>query len=102
LIKQKTTYGNQVQVFGYKNTKGSKLWVLFSYSCLLLLFKHSQKKRLDTILKKANKNSFYSKVKCYPVLWHQPDVFHVQWAKGLDEWMWVQAFGIKLVLSLRG
>jgi colanic acid/amylovoran biosynthesis glycosyltransferase len=26
----------------------------------------------------------------------------VQWVKGLDEWMWVQAFGIKLVLSLRG
>lgn len=102
LIKQKTTYGNQVQVFGYKNTKGSKLWMLISYSCLLFLFKPAQKKRLDTILKKANKNSFYSKVKCYPVLWHQPDIFHVQWAKGLDDWMWVQDFGMRLVLSLRG
>jgi colanic acid/amylovoran biosynthesis glycosyltransferase len=36
------------------------------------------------------------------VLWHKPDVFHVQWAKGLADWMWVKEFGVKLVLSLRG
>ena len=102
LIKQKTSYGKQVRVYGNKNTKVSKLWVLLRYGCLLTLFKRKQKKRLDAILKEANTNTFYTKVKCYPVLWHQPVIFHVQWAKGLDEWLWVQAFGIKLVLSLRG
>ena len=101
-LKHKPIYGEGVKVYGYKNTKGSKLWVLIKYTCLLFLFKPAQKKRLDAILKKTNKNTLYAKVKCYPVLWHQPDIFHVQWAKGLDEWMWVQAFGIKLVLSLRG
>ena len=102
LIKQKTSYGKQVRVYGNKNTKVSKLWVLLRYGCLLTLFKRKQKKRLDAILKEANTNTFYTKVKCYPVLWHQPDIFHVQWAKGLDDWMWVQDFGMRLVLSLRG
>jgi len=40
--------------------------------------------------------------KFLPVLWHRPEVFHLQWAKSLGEWSWVQEFGMKLVLSLRG
>lgn len=101
-FKHKPIYGERVKVYGYKNTKGSKLWVLIKYTCLLLLFKQKQKKRLDTILKKTKNHGLYAKVKYYPVLWHRPDVFHVQWAKGLDDWMWVQDFGMRLVLSLRG
>ncbi|WP_338733338.1 glycosyltransferase family 4 protein [Mangrovimonas cancribranchiae] len=38
-----------------------------------------------------------------PVLLHQPDVFHLQWAKKLSRWMFLQdTYGGKLVLSLRG
>ncbi|HAB26478.1 MAG TPA: hypothetical protein DCE27_00930, partial [Xanthomarina gelatinilytica] len=73
-LKHKPIYGEGVKVYGYKNTKGSKLWVLIKYTCLLFLFKPAQKKRLDAILKKTNKNTLYAKVKCYPVLWHQPDI----------------------------
>lgn len=38
-----------------------------------------------------------------PVILHQPDVFHIQWAKSLEYWMPLQIdFGIPIVLSLRG
>ncbi|MCX8148581.1 glycosyltransferase family 4 protein [Thermaurantimonas aggregans] len=37
-----------------------------------------------------------------PVLWHKPDIFHVQWAKSVSDWLWLQEFGVKVVLSLRG
>jgi colanic acid/amylovoran biosynthesis glycosyltransferase len=66
------------------------------------LFKKNDKKKLDTYLKLHSKNLMYSKVKHYPVLWHRPDIFHLQWAKGLEEWAWVQDFGIKMVVSFLG
>ncbi len=95
-------YSNQVTVLGYKPDRLSKFLYVFKFTVLLTLFKRHDKKRLDTYLKQQHKTDLYTKVKYYPVLWHQPDVFHVQWAKGLDDWMWVQDFGMKLVLSLRG
>lgn len=36
------------------------------------------------------------------ILAHKPDIFHVQWAKSINEWMFLREFGIKMVLSLRG
>lgn len=41
-------------------------------------------------------------VKYLPVAYHKPDVFHLQWAEFIHEWIWVKKIGIKLVLSLRG
>lgn len=97
-IRPKTRVFN----YGYVNTPMYKLLYLASYVFLLRMFKPKAKQKLDRWLRQANRFGLYDRVKAYPVLWHQPDVFHVQWAKGLDEWLWVQAFGIKLVLSLRG
>ncbi len=37
------------------------------------------------------------------VVYQRPDVFHVQWSKGVGEWLFLkQLFGIKLVVSFRG
>jgi len=101
-IKEKVNYKKQVSVFAYKNTKLHKGLHLIKYSFLLFCFKHKEKRKLDAILKQQSKNLLLDKVKCYPILWHKPDIFHLQWAKGLADWIWVQEFGIKLVLSLRG
>ncbi|MBU2939582.1 glycosyltransferase family 4 protein [Lacinutrix sp. C3R15] len=101
-IKKKTRYPALVSVFGYKNTRVHKALHYIKYSFLLFCFKNKEKQKLDGILKAQSKNLLLDKVKSYPVLWHKPDVFHVQWAKGLADWVWVQEFGIKLVLSLRG
>lgn len=41
--------------------------------------------------------------KYLPVIIHLPEVFHIQWAKSTEEWMFLKnVFGVKLVLSLRG
>lgn len=101
-LNKQIGYKGSISSFAYKNTKFSKAWFLLRYSMLLGLFRSKEKQKLDAILKSRNTNSLLDKIKCYPVLWHQPDVFHVQWAKGTEYWSWVQEFGIKLVLSLRG
>jgi glycosyltransferase involved in cell wall biosynthesis len=102
VLKRKTDYDKTVKTLGCYDHKVFKLWFLIKYSCLLSLFDYNNKKRFDLLLQKNHKTDLYSKVKYYPVLWHKPDVFHVQWAKGLADWMWVKEFGMKLVLSLRG
>lgn len=41
--------------------------------------------------------------KYVPVLLNLPDIFHLQWAKAADEWVFLkELFGVKLILSLRG
>ncbi len=38
-----------------------------------------------------------------PVVLNLPDVFHVQWAKSVSDWIYLkEKFGVKVVLSLRG
>ncbi len=88
----------------YKTYSGKlhKLYVFLKYSLGLFLFKNNEKKRLDRFIKSQDQNKFHLRLKYYPVLYHSPTIFHVQWAKGLADWMWVKDFGIKLVLSLRG
>lgn len=100
--KHQTSKINNVKEVSYKANKWSKAFHFLKYSTLLFLFKQKQKGKLDAIIKQKYGNKLNSKVKFYPVLWHQPDIFHLQWAKGLSDWIWVKDFNIKLVLSLRG
>ncbi len=99
---QKVNYTGNVTLATYKKGRIPKLLHLAKYSLLLHLFKNRERKKLDGMLGKVSKNLLYSKVKYYPILWHKPDIFHLQWAKGLEEWKWVLEFDMKLVLSLRG
>ncbi len=102
IVKNKSDYHANVTIAGFKNKKWYKIIHLIRYSILLYLFRLKDKKKLDAILKSQDRNTLLDKIKFYPVLWHKPDVFHLQWAKGLKDWIWVKEFGIKLVLSLRG
>lgn len=95
-------YNNSVSLVAYQNTRFHKALHLIKYTILLFLFKNRDKRKLDSILSSKSQNSLRDKVKYYPVLWHQPDIFHLQWAKGISDWRWVQEFGMKLIVSLRG
>ena len=99
--KAKQSAVKNVYYYTYTN-KLSKLFQLIKYSILLRLFKSKDKKKLDAFILNKSKNTRLFKVKFYPILHHKPDIFHLQWAKSLDDWIWVQEFDIKLVLSLRG
>lgn len=100
-LKKKGNYNKNVVVSGYSG-KINKLFRLIWFSLLLTLFKRPEKRKLDQWINTRNRNKLLLKIKCYPVLWYQPDVFHLQWAKSIDDWIWVQQFGIKLIVSLRG
>lgn len=102
VVNKGRPYASNIHVFGYKSSRWFKLIYLLKYSLLLLLKKASEKRRLDAFLKAEGRHDLYSRIKYYPVLYHQPDVFHLQWAKGIAEWFWVEDFGMHLVLSLRG
>lgn len=109
--------GIQMYLFGSQNSKVTshkyikyitytnrlnKVIQLIRYSLLLLVFRRKEKQKLDAIIHTRNRKSNLLKLKYYPVLYHQPDIFHLQWAKSIEDWMWVQEFGIILVISLRG
>ncbi|WP_348799492.1 glycosyltransferase family 4 protein [Flavobacterium adhaerens] len=100
-LKKRKKYSKNVIVVAYEN-RLQKAFQLLYYGLLLMLFKNNDKKKLDNLLLQQGRFSYQSKAKYYPVLYHQPDIFHLQWAKGVEDWMWVQEFGIKFVLSLRG
>lgn len=100
-LKKKKRYGKNVVVVAYSN-RFEKAYQFLYYSFLLTVFQRKNKNKLDDLLKQQENDSYAAKVKYYPVLYHRPDIFHLQWAKGVGDWIWVQEFGIKLVLSLRG
>lgn len=101
-LKSAKVYSNTIHVHGYNDNRILKFYLLLKYSILLFLFKRKEKQKLDAIIRLRYKNKPMTKIKYYPVLWHQPDVFHLQWAKSIADWIWVQEFGIKFVVSLRG
>lgn len=101
-LKSKKKYPGNVGVYGYSDNRWIKFYLLLKYTLLLTFFRAADKKQLDDYLVKHSKNTTLFRLKCYPVLWHKPDIFHIQWAKSIEDWIWVKQFGIKLVLSLRG
>lgn len=102
-LKKKTAYSApNIRVITYSQSKLQKAFHLLKYSILLFLFKNKAKQTLDIFIKNHSKNTSLSKLKYYPVLWHQPDIFHIQWAKSIGDWMWLQQFGTKIIVSLRG
>jgi len=83
--------------------EGLSLFLLFLRFSLFLKFKKSKQKRaLDYHLIHSGLFSWKKRAFFYPVLYHQPDIFHIQWVKSIKDWNWVEDFGIKLVVSLRG
>ncbi|NMH25322.1 glycosyltransferase family 4 protein [Flavobacterium solisilvae] len=101
--KRKVNYQSKsIFVKSYSDNRFFKFLLLIKYSVLLFLFNRKDKKTLDIFINQNTKNKTLSKIKYYPVLWYKPDVFHIQWAKSISDWYWVQQFGIKLVVSFRG
>lgn len=101
-LKSPKKYSKNIYVFGYNDNRIAKFYLLLKYTALLFLFRRKDKQKLDIIIKSNYKNKAITKIKYYPVLWHKPDIFHLQWAKSIEDWIWVQEFGIKFIVSLRG
>ncbi len=82
----------------------NRIWLASKFAVLFSLT------RPGTLLKlvKCYPNGIFSAaflnwfVRTGPIIWHKPDIFHLQWTKGIEEWIFLQQFGIKIVVSLRG
>lgn len=103
--KPKTYTSKNIKVYStsrrfFKNILKTK-WHVF-----VLLF--TNPKRLFLLLNELKKyKSLYSKwhtfTRFIPIMRHLPDIFHVQWAKDLERFMFLkEKLNVKLVLSLRG
>lgn len=91
-------HGNRDGIYGL---------IQFLLRLTILLIKHPNRyKSLKHYLQYgpfANKHGYHVWQKYIPVLLNLPDIFHVQWAKAAEEWLFLkELFGVKLVLSLRG
>ena len=100
--KGNVTYKSHL-IRNYGTGGGLRNFLLFKkYLILLAFFKPSY---LSIIFKKSRNRgkSFYHFVTKYgPLLWDKPDVIHIQWAKEIEDWIWLKTFDIKVILSLRG
>jgi len=96
-------FNSNIKVTGYRGQVG-KLHILIKYFILLLIFRPAYLWKLVRHYYKGEKttglNNFL--VKTAPIIFHKPDIFHIQWAKSLDDWMFLKDYGIKIVVSLRG
>jgi glycosyltransferase involved in cell wall biosynthesis len=105
-LKSKPTYNsNNIKVYPiYDGVLKNMLITLLRV--LKLCFLHpsrlkivyNQLKKFKGIRSKWNWFTRYA-----PVVLHLPTIFHIQWAKDVQYWMFLkEEFGLKMVLSLRG
>jgi len=100
--KKKVAYQGNVKVIAY-SSNASKLFLLAKYYLLMLLSRPKDLKQLKTICRlKYNDRYFHALSTYIPVLYYKPEIFHIQWAKAVADWVWLKEFNIKVVVSLRG
>ena len=105
--KKKSGYENQKAIVLTHPRKNWKLLFFVLYNQALLRMKSGARyKKLDRHIKAkglSRKMRMILWLKYLPVVMNLPDIFHIQWAKNLDEWMFLkELFGVRIVLSLRG
>lgn len=104
-IDKTSNYPNHVKMFGNKRGWPGRIQAVLRI--VLLAFRFPDRFR---ILNKElqcfpwqSTAAFNLWKRHVPVLLYLPDIFHIQWAKGTEEWLYLKKyFGMKLVLSLRG
>ena len=122
LIKSLATHGHTVYLFGkrkkmvqyaqrnifiHPTSEGMVAYLYVFWHALRLRLQHPERYfRLKTHINQQGLTNIqrWRKWASYlPVILHLPDIFHLQWAKGVGEWYFLKEyFGVKLVLSLRG
>jgi glycosyltransferase involved in cell wall biosynthesis len=92
-----------IKTVGYAGSL-NRIWLAFKFAILFSLTKPGILLKLvkcypNGISSGAFLNWF---VRTGPIVWYKPDIFHLQWTKGVEEWLFLQQLGIKVVVSLRG
>lgn len=107
-VNGKYSYENKlVQVFKIPSGKANTLFFVFKSLLKLLLKNYHLLKQVPAILSYGKPRSFTGQImflgRILPILLHPPDIFHIQWVKSIDDYIWVKTIlNKKIVVSLRG
>jgi colanic acid/amylovoran biosynthesis glycosyltransferase len=93
-------YNSNVINATYKNDFILLLFILKYY--LPLSIEHKRLVRSQIKLRSSLKVKLKKLAEISLVLFHKPDIFHVQWAKSIEEWIFLKETCIKVIVSLRG
>ena len=91
LLNKQIKYDSKnIKVIGYRN-KISKIWLMFKYIILFALTQPIGLSRLIKCYSNQGLNPSFINwfARVAPIIWHKPDIFHLQWAKGIEEWIFV-------------
>lgn len=93
-----------VKITGYCHGLYGALQVCWRYFRLRLFFsaRYRQVRLKLNGSPFAGGRQFQQWQRALPVLLNLPQIFHVQWTRHVDEWVWLKPFGVKLMVSLRG
>ena len=105
--KKRTYYSNPgIKIFTHPRKKWKLVpYVIFNQLRLMFLSNDRYRKLNQHIRSKElpSRNRLLLWLKYLPVVINLPGVFHIQWARNLEEWMFLkEVFGVKIILSLRG
>ncbi len=103
-LKNPVNYDSKnIKVIGYRKSL-SKIRLILKYAILFAVARPRQLYQLRKcyLRRKSSKSFLKWFVKTSPIVWHKPDIFHLQWAKSIEDWIFLKEFGIKVVVSLRG
>ncbi len=95
---------NNIKVVETPRSTLSLLLFVFKYTLLLLI---KQPSKLQSLLKNIGSNkSVGLKIKflgeALPIVYSGIDIFHIQWVKEADKWLFLKKFGVKVMVSFRG
>ena len=120
LVRGVAEAGVDVAIFGTKNksvkyssqhiheyiTPNNKIGLLLSVIGRFVLLFITHPTRIVLIQEQIDKKNDGGGIRAWgrilPVVLHLPDVFHLQWVKGAEEWLFLQQLGVKMIVSFRG
>ncbi len=86
-----------------KNRMLLLLFILLNVFQLLIINRARFIKLYSYLKAKGNLTNLRLWGKYLPIVRHLPDIFHLQWAKGAEDWLFLkELYGVKLVVSFRG
>ena len=103
--KQKSVVYSNKHVHVYTTPK-NKICLFICAVCWFIALSFSHPNRIKTIKEhikdKQDKNIISAWGKYLPIMLHMPDIFHLQWVKNAEDWLFLKELGVKLVVSFRG
>lgn len=102
--KQKIAYGKDIkQYIVPQNRIGLLFYVLIQMIKLAGVRTNNLKLLAKHLKNTGNLLNIRLWAKYLPVVNNRPDIFHIQWAKSIGEWIFLKTyFGVKIVVSFRG